>query len=529
MAVCFIFIFSPLIVSAAQVTLQWDPNDSSPEGYKLFRRQTGESYNYNAPTWTGTQTSCTFDDLQDGVTYFFIVRAYEGDVQSADSNEVSYTSAALPPNEADSDNDGVTDALDAFPLDPSEWKDRDNDGIGDFADTDDDNDWLPDSWELQYGLNPSIDDASSDLDGDGVSNLTEFQNGTDPSTNPDNMAPYKPVLSGPSNGSVVDLLPILVTEEFVDGDGDSHARTRYQISTFQDFSLLTFEVVSGQHLTNYPVQELVLDPDTVYYWRACFYDDRNGRSEWSDIHSFTTHDYYQAGDSDANGILDHQEIDAESDLDEDGNPDANQANMLCVMTNDPINPRIGIKSTDDRVQVVAVQALDQNGLSLHTNKPDQITGLVSFKLYLDSGVTTATIKVFLSEPAPDNARWYKYDPEQGWFVYPDAVLSEDRKSITLVLEDGGYGDQDGVQNGVIVDPSGLGYNRQTDSNLYSDDGASAEGGCFIDSSRCTRINGRTQATIFLAFLFAGIVWMVCKKVCEVSIRIDDRKIGPPLK
>ncbi len=44
----------------------------------------------------------------------------------------------------DNDNDGVPDADDAFPLDPTEWVDSDGDGIGDNGDADDDNDGLPD-------------------------------------------------------------------------------------------------------------------------------------------------------------------------------------------------------------------------------------------------------------------------------------------------------------------------------------------------------------------------------------------------
>ena len=51
----------------------------------------------------------------------------------------------------DRDNDGHSDATDAFPDDPSEWSDRDGDGIGDNADPsfdDLDNDSHPDSTDL---------------------------------------------------------------------------------------------------------------------------------------------------------------------------------------------------------------------------------------------------------------------------------------------------------------------------------------------------------------------------------------------
>ena len=83
--------------------------------------------------------------------------------------------------DSDDDNDGTPDSDDAFPLDPSETLDTDNDGIGNNTDTDDDGDGMPDSWEGSHGLN-SLDsgDASLDADGDGFSNLQEYISSTDP-------------------------------------------------------------------------------------------------------------------------------------------------------------------------------------------------------------------------------------------------------------------------------------------------------------------------------------------------------------
>lgn len=59
--------------------------------------------------------------------------------------------------------------------------DTDGDRIADFADLDDDNDGMPDLFEITYGfdtLDPA--DAMLDSDGDGRNNLTEYQLGSNP-------------------------------------------------------------------------------------------------------------------------------------------------------------------------------------------------------------------------------------------------------------------------------------------------------------------------------------------------------------
>jgi hypothetical protein len=81
---------------------------------------------------------------------------------------------------ADYDQDGIPDSRDAFPGDPKESVDTDGDGIGNNADPDDDNDGIPDVWEIAHGTNPLVNDAAADPDHDGFSNLAEYQAGTDP-------------------------------------------------------------------------------------------------------------------------------------------------------------------------------------------------------------------------------------------------------------------------------------------------------------------------------------------------------------
>ncbi len=77
--------------------LRWDANVPAPDGYRIFSRQSDQPYDYTDAFWEGTSTSCTLTGLVEGVTYHFVVRAYVGDLESADSDEVEYT-PPKPPN-----------------------------------------------------------------------------------------------------------------------------------------------------------------------------------------------------------------------------------------------------------------------------------------------------------------------------------------------------------------------------------------------------------------------------------------------
>ncbi len=61
------------------------------------------------------------------------------------------------------------------------FDDYDGDGIYDSDDPDDDNDGIPDKWEEEHGLGSKNNtDAELDGDGDSLTNLQEYLNGTDP-------------------------------------------------------------------------------------------------------------------------------------------------------------------------------------------------------------------------------------------------------------------------------------------------------------------------------------------------------------
>jgi hypothetical protein len=92
---------------AASVTLAWDPNDPTPDGYIIHIRVDGNSYNYNAPVWIGTATSCHVDGLIPGTTYFIVVRAYVGELRSGDSNEVTFAAKEATSDTAASEDTDI--------------------------------------------------------------------------------------------------------------------------------------------------------------------------------------------------------------------------------------------------------------------------------------------------------------------------------------------------------------------------------------------------------------------------------------
>jgi hypothetical protein len=90
----------------------------------------------------------------------------------------------------DQDHDGLDQEQEAQLGTSDLSTDSDGDGLSDFAEVfthstnpalaDSDGDGMPDGWEVQYGLNPLVDDSATDTDGDGTGNLDEYLQGRDP-------------------------------------------------------------------------------------------------------------------------------------------------------------------------------------------------------------------------------------------------------------------------------------------------------------------------------------------------------------
>ena len=499
---------------SADVTLAWDgvsQSGVSVTGYRVYYGTQNGPYPTRGCQVTGT--SCTVKELKDGQTYHFVARAYNSYGESGDSDPVSYT----VPNtlqtftiEASVGSDGSIDpsgtvnviegqsktfsisAHSGFHIDAVLVDGVSQGAIATYTFTDVARNHLITASFKEVSADAPVDgnpsDSTSDSGSSGSSagsGSTEPTGGTSPSSGSSNtsssngattdnnsvvspavtpaqefvnQAPDQPGLLYPVDGAQeVSLTPLLEIVGFTDPDADDdHGATRWQIAEDDSFELPILDVTidrsrTNNHLVNLLVPHGTLCSEQLYYWRASVKDARDGDpnwSNWSETFTFTTAAKVQA-DVNANAVADDEEPEY-SDLDNDGRNDNDQP-LMRVYRSRRGQSLIGINAVEGVSQINCFTSVEPESI-LDEPRPKLRYGLMVFNVTLDQIGGTARFELYVPEKPRIEAKWYKYDPINGWYKFP---VDNDGEKYYVEITDGGFGDADGVENGIIVDPIGL--------------------------------------------------------------------------
>ncbi len=337
-----------------------------------------------------------------------------------------------------------------------------------------------------------------------------------------NTKPDKPVLTLAA-AVELSLTPTFTGSDFSDAN-HGHAqsqwemvdKTKFDASGRAEDSLLAednaisedrlayvrYQALTDVWLTTLEVPDYVLEAGTTYMARVRYVDNCGTgaeTSEWSDFVSFTT-----AADPDGYTAEQGAFVPSMQVLTEAEKEGFSQG-AVCLKTIPDESTKalcVAIQTPGDGVvKMVSTRKTSELGAKALASMPESLTlpyGLVGFSLTLRDdapvdGVVTVTLE--FSDALEAGYVWWKYNQAtDSWEDYSaHALFAEDRRSITLELQDGGFGDFDGVKNGRILDPGGAGVqvaapvddkvNPANDNADPVNDDSGSGGGCFIGSAR----------------------------------------------
>jgi PKD repeat protein len=369
----------------------------------------------------------------------------------------------------DSDNDSTIDALDndsdndGKPDSQEGTGDLDGDGIPNYIDMnegdgqvgDQDGDGVKNSVEVAYMMNSN----RSDTDGDGISDGTEF-------------GPWPWPVDSDGDG-IIDVL---------DSDSDNDGKPDSQEGTGDhdgDGALNYIDRVDsdgpdadpdGDGFSNLAETSVGLNPNLGD-------SDQDGlpdREEVGDIEA--------PSDTDGDGVMDALDADSDDDgvsdgeegredMDRNSIPDRLEANAATFQTKKGETVTLKVLSDGSRLRETRYIP---DAISTNRWKPRSSFrfGGLKFKAINVPVGGTVDFQVLRNSDFSRRARYWKYDPDKGYFRIDSSASG---KVLSFSIKDGGEGDADYKADGIIVDPGFIDEPADTAAESIPDSGTPGTG------------------------------------------------------
>lgn len=169
-------------------------------------------------------------------------------------------------------------------------------------------------------------------------------------------------------------------------------------------------------------------------------------------------------DADSDGIADSDEDKGPNagDANNDGVLDSIQANVQSFVS--PIsNKYIAFSSENSCGDVEKLAQVEGSSLATESESIDYPVGLTDFELECDEAGNKTTVEIIYYDTLDQsNLKYYKYadnahvDITSKVNITQEQIGSEQVTKVVYEIEDGGELDNDGMVNGAILDPAGLG-------------------------------------------------------------------------